>query len=506
MSGRILKLVLLSVIVFTSCSKDDTMDKKIVIDQSQKNPLTPVQINAKIDESLNTRGNFNWRDASSHLLWSAVVNGHNVVTIGFGNSSTNFERAKTANNASIQNDLLKIIMKYEETTLDKILIMADADLNLMDVMISKQETIIALRKSKYIRYIEPADYSYLNNQNTKSNSVTASSSSSSSGCGYESTTLAAADYTTTTPNAKVPWTFTQHNIPNAWAVSSGKGITIGIVDTGVSPNQSLLGTNFNNGLSSGRTIQKNGVYVDSIWPWSTTTDGVNDLCGHGTSMASVAAAPRNDKGLPVGVAYNANLVTYRAASNVVLDGYQEQEAVKKAFTALGNNANVKIISMSMGHIFSVGKIEDAIRFAYGKGKLIFCAAGTSTSFTTFVGVIFPAWMPETVAVTGVREGAAYQACDDCHTGSKVEFTVAMQRNTSGNTVPVDSYYENQSDYVGGSSVATATTAGIAALVWSKNPTWTREQVLSKMRQSASFYPNRNSTYGYGNVNAFLAVQ
>lgn len=506
MSRRILKLVLLSMIVLVSCSREESTDKKIVINESQKNPLTPTQINGKIDESLNTRGTFNWRDASSHLLWSAVVNGNNVVTIGFGNSATNFERSKTSNNTNIQKDLLEIIMKYEDKTLDKVLIMADTDLNLMDVMISKQETIIKLRESKYIRYIEPADYSYLNNHHAKTNSVTANSSSSSSGCGYESTTLAAADYTTTTPNAKVPWTFTQHNIPNAWAVSSGKGITIGIVDTGVSPNQSLLGANFNNGLSSGRSIQKNGVYVDSIWPWSTTTDGVNDLCGHGTSMASVAAAPRNDKGLPVGVAYNANLVTYRAASNVVIDGYQEQEAVKKAFTALGNNTNVKIISMSMGHIFSVGKIEDAIKFAYGKGKLIFCAAGTSTSFTTFVGVIFPAWMPETVAVTGVREGASYQACDDCHTGSKVEFTVAMQRTASGNTVPVDSYYDNQSDYVGGSSVATATTAGIAALVWSKNPTWTREQVLAKMRQSSSFYPNRNNTYGYGNVNAFLAVQ
>jgi serine protease len=502
MSKRIIKLLLLSLLVFTSCSKEDSADTtSIVIEETQRTPLTSQQINSKIDESLNTKGTFNWSEASSHLLWSAVVNGNNVVSIGFGNSKSNFERAKTSNNLKIQNELLSIITKYEATILENVLIMSDADLNLIDVIIKNQETIIALRQSKYIRYVEPADYSYLNVRNAENRS-----SGSGSGCGYESTALAAADYTTVTPNAKVPWTFTQHNIPNAWSTSTGRGITIGIIDTGVSPNQSLLGSNFNNGLSSGRTIQKNGVYVDSIWPWSTGTDGVNDLCGHGTSMASVAAAPRNDKGLPVGVAYNANLVTYRAASNVVLDGYQEQEAVKKAFTALANNSNVKIISMSMGHIFSVGKIEDAIKFAYGKGKLIFCAAGTSTSFTTFVGVIFPAWMPETVAVTGVKEGATYQACDDCHTGSKVEFTVAMQRASSGNTVPVDSYYENQTDYVGGSSVATATTAGIAALVWSKNPTWTRAQVLTKMRQSANLYPNRNSTYGYGNVNALLAVQ
>ena len=350
--------------------------------------------------------------------------------------------------------------------------------------------------------MEPGDYKYL----ADTTSEEKSNSGTSSGCGYESEAISTADYTTISPNAKAPWTFYQHNIPNAWSLSTGSGVTIGIVDTGVSPNQTLLGSSFNNGASSGRTIQKYGVYVDSIWPWSTTTDGSSDLCGHGTSMASVAAAPRNDKGMPVGVAYNANLVTYRAAYNVVLDGYHEQNGVKNAFTALGNNANVKIISMSMGYVFSVGKIEDAIKYAYNKGKLIFCAAGTSTSFTTFVGVIFPAWMPETVAVTGVKEGATYQKCDVCHTGSKVDFTVVMQRAGTANTVPVDSYYDNQTDYVGGSSVATATTAGIAALVWSKNPTWTRNQVLTKMRQSASFYPTKNAEFGYGNINAFLAVQ
>lgn len=502
MHKKLLRVSILMLLIFASCSRDESPNgKAIVIDESQKTPLTPVQINAKIDNALSANHSFNWRDANSYLLWSAVVNGNNAVTIGFGNSKNDFQRSKSFNNAQIQKELLSIILKYEQTTLDQVLIMSDPDLNLIDVKIAKQETIIALRESKYIRYIEPADYRYLDVQNS-----TASNVGTSSGCGYDAEALAAADFTTTTPNAKVPWTFTQHNIPSAWNLSTGSGITIGIVDTGVSPSQSLLGANFNNGLSSGRTIEKNGVYVDSIWPWSTGTDGVNDLCGHGTSMASTAAAPRNDKGLPVGVAYNANLITYRAAYNVVIDGYQEQEAVKKAFTALGNNAKVKIISMSMGWIFSVGKIEDAIKLAYGKGKLIFCAAGTSTSFTTFVGVIFPAWMPETVAVTGVKEGSTYQACSDCHTGSKVDFTVVMQRAASGNTVPVASYYENQTDYIGGSSVATATTAGIAALVWSKHPTWTRDQVLTKMRQSASLYPNRNAEYGYGNVNALLAVQ
>lgn len=489
--------------VFASCTKDETNENPIVIDATQKDPLTIDQITAKIDESFAAQNSFNWKEASNHMLWSAIYQGQKIATIGFGNSENDFDRSKSSNNANMQQELLDIILKYEGKELDKVLISSDEYLNLVDVLIEKQETVIALRRSKFIRYIEPADYRYIESKGIVERST---SSSSSSGCGYESETLSTSDYTTITPNARMPWNFPLHNINAAWNVSTGSGVTIGVIDTGVSPNQSLLGTSFNNGLSSGRTVQKYGTYVDSIWPWSTTTDGPNDQCGHGTSMASVATAPRNNAGLPVGVAYNANLITYRAASNVVLEGYHEHNGVKNAFTALGNNASVKIISMSMGHIISVGKIEDGVRYAYGKGKLIFCAGGTSTSFTSFAGVIFPAWMAEAVAVTGVKEGTSNQKCDVCHNGSKIDFTVQMQRTSSGNTVPVTSYYNAQNDYVGGSSVATATTAGIAALVWSKNPTWTRAQVLTKMKQSATYYPTRDANYGHGNINAFLAVQ
>ncbi len=502
MMTKLLKLSVFLLLV-AGCSDDNAEQNTIVINADQKEPLTTTQVNAAIDDALAKKGTFNWKQASEQLVWSAAVHGNNIVSIGFGTSKDDFDRSKSANNAEMQNELLQLIKQYESGSLDKILISADAYLNTMNVIIKKQETIIALRKSKFIRYIEPADYHYMAIRNGQ---VRVSSSSGSSGCGFESEALSASDYTTTTPNARVPWTFNQHNIPSAWNFSSGRGITIGIVDTGVSPNQTLLGSSFNSGDSSGRTIQKFGVYIDSIWPWSTTTDGPNDQCGHGTSMAAVATAPRNNSGLPVGVAYNANLVIYRAAANVVLDGFQEQEGVKKAFTALGNNANVKIISMSMGHVFSVGKIEDGIRYAYNRGKLIFSAGGTSTSFTTFVGVIFPASMAEVVAVTGVKEGAVYQKCDVCHTGSKIDFTVAMQRLSTGNSVPVNGYYNSQSKYVGGSSVATATTAGIAALVWAKNPTWTRDQVLTKMRQSSAFYPIKSPEFGYGNINALLAVQ
>lgn len=495
--------VMFLLFVAVSCNRDELQNQVTEIEVAQKDPLDAKQINAKINESIKSSGSFSWTKSSDHLVWSSIFQGNKVASIGFGSSKNDFDRSLSSDNEQIQNEILSLIEKYEGKEKGRILLTSDKYLNQIDVAIEKQETVIALRKMKTIRYLEPADYHYFENENKLNG--TAKSSGSSSGCGFESIALNAADYTIVTPNAKAPWSFYKHNITNAWSYSTGAGVTIGLIDTGVSPEQSLLGSSFNNGSSSGRTISKVGVHVDSVWPWATGYDGPNDQCGHGTKMASAMAAPRNNQGQPVGVAYNANLIAYRAATNVVLDGYHEQNGVKIAFTELANNNSVKIISMSMGHIFSVGKIEDGVKYAYSKGKLIFCAGGTSTSFTTFVGVIFPAWMPETQAITGVKENTSNQKCDVCHSGAEIDFTYQMER-TSGNSIPVLSYYNAQTDYVGGSSVATASTAGIAALVWSKNPSWTRDQVLNKMRQSATYYPSPNSDYGYGNINVLQAVQ
>lgn len=484
--------------VLNSCNnRDDLQNENPTIENVQKDPLTGKQINAEINSTIKSTGSFNWKNASDHLLWSAIFRGSRMVSIGFGASKDDFDRSLSADSKTMEAEILGLIRQYEGIEQTRFLISSDQYLNQMDVLVEKEETIKALRKMKNIRYVEPGDYHYFEiekslNPNAKS--------SGSSGCGFDSAVLNIADYTTTAPNAKIPWAFTQHNIPNAWSYSTGAGVTIGLIDTGVSPEQTLLGSSFNTGASSGRTINKFGSYVNG-----STTDGPADQCGHGTKMASVMAAPKNNAGLPVGVAYNANLITHRAASNVVLETSSEQNGVKTAFTDLANNTSVKIISMSMGHVFSVGKIEDGVKYAYSKGKLIFCAGGTSTSFTNFVGVIFPASMSETQAVTGVKEGTSNQKCDVCHSGSQIDFTFQMER-ANGNTVPVLSYYNNQADYVGGSSVATAATAGIAALVWSKNPSWTRDQVLNKMRQSATYYPTVNSSYGYGNINVLKAVQ
>jgi hypothetical protein len=226
--------LLLLFFVFTSCNRDDLQNNVASTEITQKDPLTAKQINEKINETIKTKGRFSWNESSDHFLWSGIFQGNKIASIGFGSS---FDRSLDADNKAIENEILDLIKKYEGKT-DRILLSSDQYLNQIDVAIEKQETVIALRKMKNIRYLEPADYRYFENE--KQFGATAKSSSSSSGCGFESTALNAADYTTVSPNAKAPWSFTKHNIINAWSYSTGAGVTIGVIDSGVSPEQSLL--------------------------------------------------------------------------------------------------------------------------------------------------------------------------------------------------------------------------------------------------------------------------
>ncbi len=502
-----LRWLLLSLVIIAACSKDDNQlnqEEQIVeIEETevvQRTPLTPIEINSRINTQLEETGKFDWKDADDHLLWSALVHGDFILTVGYGAEGQFSREPGDAEMKSVKKELVRLATDAENEGLDQrreLEMVDDEVLNLFDIKVEKLATIQRLRAQDNVRYLEPAGYRYLDYEGGLTNS--------GSGCDFDGANLDSQDYRTIAPGSRVPWTFDKHNVTQAWSYSTGSGIGIAVIDTGLSPNQYLLNGGINDGYSSGRTVQKYGFYVDSWWPWSTSTDGPNDQCGHGTSMASAAAAPRNNDNLPVGVAYNADLFSYRGTSDVVLNGYHEQRGVANALKNAANKSDVNIISMSIGYPFSIGRIKDAVRYAYGKGKLIFAAGGTSTSFTNFVGVIFPAWMSECVAVTGVKD-SGYTKCDICHSGSEIEFTIQMERSNTGKKMPVLGYYNGDNDYVGGSSVATATTAGIAALVWAKNPGWSRSQVLNKLRQSGDFYPNKHSKFGYGNIDALKAVQ
>ncbi|MBP2832151.1 S8/S53 family peptidase [Aquimarina sp. U1-2] len=490
------------VLFIWSCEKENPDQ---IIDQTQlsldaQKLLSVEEVNEYIADQLKTKGDVVWLDAPAVILWSAAVHGNNVLSIGYGNAGESFSKAQQSPRLSkAKSDVIAIVEKTEQNGKTAVKVVDDDILNVMDIQVTRLETVVELKAADQIRYIDPIGYNlYLKESGIYEKSGL--------GCDRDGQTIHGDDYRVITPNAWLPWNFDIHKVPQAWNYSTGSGITVGLIDSGISAGQRLLGNGFNSGDSNNRSIERFGTYIDSPWWWSDNLDGPNDLCGHGTSMASALASPRNNTNMPVGVAYNCNLIAYRGTSDVVLNDYHERKGVSNALKALGDRSDVKIISMSIGYPWSIGNVKDAVKYAHSKGKLIIAAGGTSTTFTNWYGVIFPASMSEAVAVTGLKDNG-YNRCNVCHDGSKIDFTIVMQRAGDANrNVPVIGFDTGVTDYVSGSSVATAMTAGIAALVWARNPNMSREQVLDKLKRSGEFYPNRNNKFGYGNINALKAVQ
>ncbi|MEL6942269.1 MAG: S8/S53 family peptidase, partial [Bacteroidota bacterium] len=328
---------------------------------------------------------------------------------------------------------------------------------------------------------------------------------STSGCGSVEENINVNDYTVITPQSRASWHHQPAAVDVAWSDSNqGDDVWVAVVDSGISEDNDKLDSEFDEGESSDRFVERKGFYRPSS---GAPYDGWQDRCGHGTRMLSLIAAPRGFDNTPAGIAYKCNLVSYRAVEDVVVNTAEEKMGVSEAFMDIGDDPRIKIVSMSLGDLFFNGQVADAIIYAHNKGKLIFTAAGTSTFFTGFF-VIFPASMDETIAVTGVKNESINNRskCNTCHTGSKVDFVNVMQRASDNDRTAITlNRADNSQAYTSGSSAATASTAGIAALVWGKYPDWTSGQVLNKLIQSSDYYPNRDGRFGWGKIDAGQAV-
>lgn len=505
MRNKILFGILATFLLLSGCT-DEAVQTDLT---NAQEPIAKAEIDRFVYDQLEKTGEFFWQSTADRMLWSAAMRSDSMLSIGYqplGEKNVNerlhlidiqddnWKKVRTELITLIVNETNKAFPNKNYTSKDLMPFGEETVLPFIDIQVFDEQLIAKIRQMPTVRYVDAIGY-ITEDMETRLRS--------DSGCDASPNNIPTSEYTTTTPNAKIPWNFNTMNIPAAWSRSTGAGIGIALIDTGTSPDQPKVGSQFNQGQSTGRTLTRLGFYV-SGW-FTSTPDGPNDQCGHGTQMAGLLAAPRGTDGTTVGVAYNSNLVAMRAVGDVVISGSSETNGVSNAVRNAADRSNVKVLSMSIGTPFSSGQISDAIRYAYGKGKLIFAAAGTSTDFTSWYGVIFPATMAETVAVTGVKEGTPLAACDVCHTGSKVEFVAPMQRRNSDQTSLTLAFSSNTPTTIGGSSAATATTAGIAALVWATNANQTRAQVLDKMKRAASLYPSKSSSFGYGFVNAGTAV-
>ena len=499
-------LFLISFIIF-SCSKETHQDEEVL----QQELISIEAIQKAVEAELADGKVFYWNHADDHFIWSAGMHSDAVFSIGYTIGSS-FDPEKHIQNVDLKadiwknakNEVLRLIIEKEAITRQ------NPNLTAKDLMpygeeeffphliveLTNEELISELRKSEFVRFVEPLGFS-LEDHFAKQRS--------NEGCnGSPDYNISSSDYTTISPSTKQPWNFINHSIQTAWSNSTGDNIRICIIDTGASDNQDNLGSQFTSGWSGGRNIQKYSTHVSGSWWWASL-DSPHDPCGHGTSMAGFAAGPRGTDGNAVGVAYKADLMTVRAVKDVIISSSSERKGARDALYLAGGKSDVKVISMSIGTPFYSSTVADGIYYAYNQGKLIVAAAGTSLSWTSWYPVIFPANMSQTTAVTGLRDNGTVK-CVTCHSGPEVDFTIIMERASDDDRTSISlASSSNQPKYTGGSSCATATVAGIAALVWAENTNASRSTVLQALKDGSEFYPARDSNFGWGRINAATAV-
>jgi subtilisin family serine protease len=343
----------------------------------------------------------------------------------------------------------------------------------LEVTLADEAALRAVRRLPIVDYVEPV---YVENDLHSFAGV--------GGCGWGTTW--GSDRLYTHSGDVYSQKFNAMGIPAAWSLSSGAGITIGLTDTGISSGQGQFLSRFGSGSSGGRTLTLARV---------SSMPSVYDECGHGTRMAGVIAAPWDGQSMG-GVAYRSNLVSVRQANGVA--AVSSSDAKYSVRIAMQNGS--QIVVMAWESLNWWWQVSDEIRWWHNNRQVLFFgAAGTSGCGDGILdsNVVFPADMGEVVAVTGITYPNGGIPCG-IHYGKQVELTAFLD-------VPTTGRYSADVVGIGGSSNATAITASVAALVWSRNPWMSRDQVRARLHQTAAYFPNRHSREGFGLIDAHRAV-
>ncbi|MFJ3097493.1 S8 family serine peptidase [Streptomyces hydrogenans] len=263
-----------------------------------------------------------------------------------------------------------------------------------------------------------------------------------------------------------------------WKKATGKGITVAVIDSGVDPDTPSL---------KGKVLKG--------WDASESKgDETDDYSGHGTSVAEVIVGSGAGGGIR-GLAPDARVIPYRVAdterqNEQAVNAFDMEESIKAAA-----DSDAKIINVSVASDYYNEGIREAVKYAQGKGKLVFAGAGNNAAEGNKPQ--YPASYPEAVAVAASdRDGSVAEYSQH---GDTIDIAAP------GTDVPgycdksLAKYCLSE-----GTSFSTAIASASAALIWSMHPDWTGNQVLRVMLDSAArgdgWKPDTVSNYlGYGIV-------
>ncbi|MET7859994.1 type VII secretion-associated serine protease mycosin [Streptomyces sp. NPDC005318] len=275
-----------------------------------------------------------------------------------------------------------------------------------------------------------------------------------------------------------------------WKTSTGDGVTVAIIDTGVdAKNPDLVGQ-----------VLK-GLNLEHRLPG----DEFDDYSGHGTGMAGLIAGTGRAAGGngAFGLAPRAKILPIRlpdgakAANQAAADQAFHKSASRAIRYAVDQGA--KVVNISQGVTTGSDELTAAVEYAWKKGALIFASAGNSGDAANLVE--YPAGTPGVVGVGAI--GKNLHKTEESEYGPQVDLAAPgdeMIHACGGATGFCESH---------GTSDATALASASAALIWSKHPDWTNNQVLRVMLNTAggpTSGAKRNDYVGYGVVRPRIALK
>jgi len=357
------------------------------------------------------------------------------------------------------------------------------------------------------------------------------------------------------PNFTDQWHLDQANdhdvdAPEAWDIETGNpNIIVALMDTGVRYfHKDLGGANASYDTPENsrgnmwiNEAEKNGVagvdddgngYVDDWIGWdfvtgktgwpgedlNTPDNDPRDFNGHGTHTSGIIGAINNNgyavssaaggmlNGAQTEVGNGVNIMALRIGWSgqffIFEVGYIDMGFAADAFYYAANNG-ARIASCSWGSSNS-GGLGDAIDYFVASGGLVFKAAGNDDNENSD-------YMLDRADVIGVASTDQNDVKSDFSTyGTFVDISAP-------GTDIVSTYHDHddpQNDKVAtlsGTSMATPLSASVAALIWSRHPDWTSDQVKQRLFDTADdiYSVPGNEAYagklGAGRVNAFNAV-
>ncbi|MFE2978740.1 type VII secretion-associated serine protease mycosin [Streptomyces sp. NPDC059258] len=275
-----------------------------------------------------------------------------------------------------------------------------------------------------------------------------------------------------------------------WASSTGEGITVAVIDTGVDDsNPDLRGR-----VLKGKDLAENA-----------PGDEHTDTHGHGTGMAGLIAGTgardggRGAFGLAPGAKILPIRLTRSEKSKNQAEGLRSFNLSAPAAIRFAADSGAKVINISLAVEEGSRNLDDSVKYALNKGSLIFAGVGNDAEKAN--KVMFPSATPGVVGVGAV--GQDLRRSEFSHYGSQVDLAAPgeeMIHACGGDTGLCESY---------GTSDATALASASAALIWSKHPDWTNNQVLRVMLNTAGgpvSGKERSDGIGYGIVRPRIALK